>query len=202
MTGNSRKTRQQGMTLIEVLIAVAVISITIVLAVNIFLLFSESSSEATNQLHLQANARQMMSLVSERTREGFVDYNFYTGPPSAEPEFLAMRDLDGIQTVFWFYNDGVDTHVYLCDDMPYDMSCDKTVPDPSVDPLWSKMNDEDVYLTTGFFTISPDSDPYFSGSLVPATDDAPLITVVMQLENDIAQSQLFQTTLTPRFYVR
>lgn len=202
MTGDISKNREAGMTLIEVLVATAIIGITMSIAVTIFVLFYRSSQESSNELQLQATARQALTLITERTRDGYVDYDFYTGAPSAESDFFAIRDLDGVQTAFQFYYDGTQTNVYICDDKPVDQSCDK-VSDPETSVDWSQINPEGHGFIVGQFTISPDDPPYIDKSTIkPLSDQAPFVTITMQLESDTAETNLIQTAITPRIYVR
>lgn len=201
MTGNSK---QAGFTLVEVLIATMVMSVVMVLASNLLLLFFTSQDTSRDTLYLEAEVRQILSRIVETSRESLVDYSFYTATPSDEPTLLAFRSPEGIQTVYWFYTNLAATtaDIYVCDNMPFDDSCDKTV-NPSSSTEWSRMNDSQTNFVLGSFTVSPDTSPYVSSATTP-TDQAPLITITaqLQLSDGSTQSSVIQTTVTPRIYDR
>lgn len=197
-------TRQDGFTLVEVLVAVAVLSIILMISVGLLLGFFDNQRIANDTLFVESQARQIITTVSERIREAYVDYDFYTdlgGTPSAYPELLALRDAEGIQTVFWFYSISGQTQLFICDDKTLSASCGTgTAPNLSSD--WDQLNNQNVYFSNGEFEIQPDNPPYMTSN--PTTDDSPLITVVMQLqhiEKDIT-TEFVQTSFTPRFYAR
>jgi prepilin-type N-terminal cleavage/methylation domain-containing protein len=200
MIGNTN-TSPSGFTLVEVLIATAVISVVMVLASNLLLLFFQSQSESRDTLYLEAELRQILFRMVEASREGYVDYDFYSTTPDAEPEFLAIRTLAGVQTVFWFYDNGSETNVYICTDVPLDDACSNSV-DPELDSSWSQMNPENTRVAYGAFRISPDDPPYLSGGTV--SDEAPFVVVRMQLlsEDSEVTSPIVQTSFTPRIYDR
>ncbi|MFC1597908.1 type II secretion system protein J [Patescibacteria group bacterium] len=201
---HGRNTEPGGFTLVEVLIAMGVVSITAVISVQLLLIFFQSQAVTRDVLYLEGNARNIVATVNERTRQGFVDFNFYAAEPKYEPEYLAIRSETGIQTVFWLDDSSGEMNIYLCDEKGLDESCSKGV-DPELDPDWSQMNPEDLDFSTAKFSITPDVPPFFEeGVLEPSTDNAPLVRVNLQLEMDdtLTRTPLIQTAVTPRFYGR
>lgn len=211
MIGNSNsdevmKYREQkkGFTLVEVLVAVAVLSIILIISVGLLMSFFNSQRIANDTLFVESQARQMITTISERIRDGYVDYNFYTGlggTPSSYPELLAIRDSEGIQTVFWFYTVSSQTLLFICDDKTLSTSCSTGIA-PISSPDWDQVNNQNVYFSEGEFEIQPDNPPYMTSN--PTTDNSPLITVIMQLqhiEKDIG-TDFLQTSFTTRFYAR
>lgn len=202
MTGNSNR-RQSGFTLVEVLISTTIISIVMVLASNLLLLFFRSQDTSRNTLYLEAEIRQIVSRIVETSREARIDYDFYGGgAPIDQPEFLAFRTATGVQTVYWFYTGTSTTDMYVCANKPIDETC--SVPaDPSVSADWARMNDTQTSFLVGSFFVGPDSDPYpFSGT--PTTDQTPGVVMSFQMElvGTSAESPVVQTTVTPRIYAR
>jgi len=196
----STNTAQNGFTVVELLIATAVMSIVMVLASNLLILFFRSQDTSRDKLYLEAEVRQIFSRIAETSRQGRIDYDFYAAEPSAEPDFLAFRDSYGSQTVYQFFGLDGFVSVYVCTTSTLNDSCDKTV-DPSADAAWAQMNDESTNFPIHRFTGLPDDPPYLRAT---TTDVSPVVTVVMQLElsGTSSVSPVLQTSLTPRLYAR
>lgn len=207
MTGDI-KHNIAGLTLVEVLVATAIISIVSLLIVNLFLVFQSSDTRSAITLKMEGTARQILLQIAERLREGKIDYDFYTSDPASEPEFLAIRDNEGIQTVFWFYAPTGQTNIYVCNDKPQDETCNKAETSPgSGSSDWRQLNPGDDEFTVAHFSITPSSSPYATtDGTAPSSDDSPLITVTMQLHQSSGKAEvetdLIQTTLSPRYYDR
>ncbi len=195
-------TGSKGVTLVEALVTTAVVAVVFLVATQVLVVFFDSSSVAVTDLSADGQARQMVSLVSERTREGFVDYAYYPSLPLApQQEQLAVRDLSGHQSVFWFFLDAApgNTSLYLCEAELGD-TC-PTAGNPSIDPEWEAVNGEDVTLVSGQFFIRPATPPYFV-SPTAQSNMQPLITVSLVVAAESGDDVLLQTSLTPRFYAR
>lgn len=200
MIGNTKQTA--GFTLVEVLVATALLSIVIIIVVSLSLQFFGTQRTTRDELYLEGTARQILSLMTERSRESIVDYTYYDdGRPSTDPqEFLALRNMERVQTVFWFY----DKELYICDGKAADEECDHTVNPAIVGGDWTRMNPTDVTIAVGQFLIQPSSAPYYDDTTLPATDESPLISITMELyafQSEV-RSALLQTSITPRLYVR
>ena len=197
---------QSGFTLVEALIATAVLSIVIVIVVGMSLQFFGTQRVTRDQLRLEGVARQTYSLIAERTREAIMDYTFYDdGAPLSDPSvFLAVRDDQRVQTVFWFYDDGSNVQLYICDDKEIDEECDYSA-DPTVSGGdWELAIPDDIELKVAKMHIQPTSPPYYDDSTPPASDQSPVVSVTMQLaliDSDTSTAVL-QTSVTPRLYVR
>lgn len=199
MTGNSNN----GFTLVEVLIATMVMSIVMLLASNLLLLFFRSQDTSRNTLFLESEVRQILSRIVETSRTSRIDYDFYPTTPAEEPFILAFRTPEGIQTVYWFYKpDGSPTAtVYVCANKPIAESCDTSV-DPATTGDWAPMNDRQTALTLGSVSTLPRTAPYFTDSTPSDQPSVITVTMQMQLLNSTAQSPVIQTTFTPRIYGR
>ncbi len=201
MTGSTKR----GFTLVEVLVSTAVISIVMVLVLNLIVIYFRAQSRVYADLYVESTARQIFSGIGERTLEGFIDYDYYlNGNPSNMPEALALRSVDGRQTVYWFWDDfSGDQQLYVCPDMPQDSSCPigATV-NPITHPDWYKVNPDNVKFSGGEFRVYPDDAPYMVAG-APLSDDSPFVTVVMAIEPDEGESSpLLQTAFSTRVYVR
>jgi len=199
--GNNMR-NNSGLTLVETLIATAIIAIVMVIATNLILLFMQTESETGDMLALEGVSRQILSQITEISREGYVDYDHYSSLPLAfQQEQLAFRDLSGVQTVFWFYTDAtIGTHAYICEAQFNAPPCPNSG-NPIIDPEWNRVDPQDITLEHAWFYIRPDTAPYISGP--PFSDTAPIIIVTLQLlGKDGAVSNLIQTSFTTRMYVR
>lgn len=200
MIGNTK--HNSGFTLVEALVASALLSIVVIIVVTMSIQFFGTQRTTRDELYLEGTARQIISLMTERSREAIVDYTFYDGgAPATNPEqFLALRTVEREQTVFWFY----DRNVYICDGKAADEECDHAV-DPAIfGGDWTRMNPTDISVTIGEFLIEPTSAPYYDDTTLPASDQSPLVTITMELhayQNNV-YSDILQTSITPRLYVR
>lgn len=206
MIGNSNTTRKAsdssaGFTLVEVLIATMIISIVMVLASNLLLLFFRSQDTSRNTLYLEAEVRQIVSRIVETARTSYIDYDFYAAAPTAQPDLLAFRTSDGLGTVYWFYSNGSQTNVFVCANKAIDEECD-TSANPEIGGDWARMNDTQTDLLLGMVNITPDTAPYLTDAT--PSDQAPLIIMSLQMElsSGAAQTPVIQTTITPRIYAR
>lgn len=198
MTGDIKDNK--GFSLIEVLVATAVISIIMVAATALLVTLFRAQREAREMLAMQTHARYVVNLITEHTHNAFIDYDFYTGGnPSAQEEFLALRTTEGIQTVFWFKKQGGQATLWLCDEKPIDQTCAA-----NTDTDWSQVTPNDFLLSVGQFTITPSSSPYFTTDGSAPADVSPVVTLrlKLQMQRTGNESDLIQTALTPRYYVR
>lgn len=198
MIGDSRKS-QEGFTLIELLIATAVISVVMVAATALLLSVFRSQREARETLFLQDQARYVTQLISERLHNGVIDYDWYAGAPMTQPELLAIRTTEGVQTVFRFQDRGNGPHIFVCDGKQYDDSCDV-----NDDADWSQLTPSTTQLLFGQFDVFPDVSPYFGVDAAPPSNISPLVTIRLQLQmvESAHVAPLIQTAFTPRYYVR
>lgn len=197
----SRRYKQQGFTLIEVLVATAIISTVMIVATGLMLLFFRNQKEIRSTLYMHSTARSILSTMSDRTHEMFIDYAFYTanGINVDESSFLALRNPNGKPTVFWFTGTAPDINVLICDDKLANQSCSSTV---ATD--WYQMNPSTIHLTVGSISIFPNTSPYPLNGEIPETDRSPFIQIRMQLNTRSSNTttSVIQTGLTPRYYVR
>jgi prepilin-type N-terminal cleavage/methylation domain-containing protein len=213
MIGNIKVNRKHrffaqgaGFTLVEVLISTAIISIAMVVVVQMFFIFYASAERTYAILRMESEARRILADISTVARESRIDYDFYATVPSAEPQFLAMRDGTGEQSVWWVFSSGGETDLYLCNGKPLNDSCSKPAT-PVGDPDWAQVNAGDIDLVSGKFAVSPSQDPLFPGAtLTPASNQAPFMRIVFQLQSGPAdnstESPIIETAVTPRFYAR
>lgn len=192
-------TSQRGFTLIEVLVATTIVAIVMVVATAMLLVNFRAQRLAQTQLALYTTSRDVVQLFNDHVRTAVIDYDFYATVPADEPEFLAIRDTEGIQTVFWFSEDGGRTQLSICHAADSDALCNPGVPE-----LWSSVTPQNIFFLGGAFMVTPDTQPYTSFSQPPAVDQAPLVIMHMQLgkQDTDTTTAVIQTAVSPRFYVR
>ncbi len=201
MIGNKK-----GYTLIEVLVATAIIALVVTVATQILLLLLNSQFVLNDQLEMDNKIRQMVLRVTDELYYGFIDYDYYPSAPSDYPEILAIRRPTGEQIVYWFQDDTEGRYSLFRCQAAQNASCPigpSVTPDP---PDWQRVNDYHSQFSEGYFFVQPDTDSI--GRSGPSSSDvAPFIIVHMQMQKYEQEavdvfSSIIQTAITPRIYVR
>ncbi|OGY87718.1 MAG: hypothetical protein A2233_02105 [Candidatus Kerfeldbacteria bacterium RIFOXYA2_FULL_38_24] len=202
MTGVIKK-ELTGFTIIELLVATAVISVVMVAATTLLLMLFRGQRTAREDLYMQSQARYIFLMISDRVHNAHLDYLFYDGDPLLQKEFLALRDQAGQQTVFWFYSHNNQIDLFLCDNKPFNDTCNHQV-DPTISSDWSQINSQKLYFTVGNFLIFPSRSPYEEQNSQYLSDTAPYVTIQLKLKMPKSKNEsvLMQTGLTTRYYAR
>ncbi len=95
----SRHGSQQGFTLIEVIIAMAVFSIAMTMAVTLFVFFIQQQRRTVVQQELQNDSRAVIEQIAQDLREGQADYSYYEANFAGDYHLLEDA-LDGTGTHF------------------------------------------------------------------------------------------------------
>ncbi len=158
-----------GFTLIEVLVTMAIFSITALMAVNVFLIFVQQQRRALNQQELQNDARAVVEQIAKDLREGSVDYSYYSTFLVGEPkklfaaltgtgnECLVVRDALNTQ-ILYRLNSTTKTIQRMVPIAPVTVACN----DASLTTAWDNTDISPPNLTVSSFTffISPSEDPF------------------------------------------
>lgn len=157
-----------GFTLIEVIIAVAVFSITVVMAVNLFIVFVQQQRRTLNQQELQNDARSVMEQIAKDVREGSVDYEYYAAnfaleltklfsqlsSTSANAECLVLRDSLNAQILYRLNNEVIER---LEATTPSLAACNGLAG-------WEAISPDNLTVASFVFAISPSEDPFAAKS--------------------------------------
>ena len=160
----------QGFTLIEVLVAVAVFSITVLMAVNVFIIFVQQQRRTLNQQELQNDARAVMEQIARDAREGSIDYEYYATQFSGTSQKL-FTELMSQHTNILLKNNCLVLRSALNDQILYRLNgavmqrLVPTVPNNAVacsDILtgWENISPDTLTVGSFNFTISPSEDPF------------------------------------------
>ncbi|MFH0951645.1 MAG: prepilin-type N-terminal cleavage/methylation domain-containing protein [Patescibacteria group bacterium] len=201
------KKRPRGFTLIEILIAITLFSITIVVAVDVIVAYTKLQNRGVIQQTLGSDARFVMESIARQMRLGTIDYDYYADPPDESGEIyltagpinkLAIKDNANNVTLYRL-NTGTDK-VEVSNDI-YDIG----------GGTWTSITPDDIEISRLDFYISPAVDPFALQDPVPAadskykSDEQPRVTIVMSSISNKTNPPVekhLQTTISSRFYVR
>lgn len=166
----SRQALPQGFTLIEVLVAVAVFSITVLMAVNIFIIFVQQQRRTLNQQELQNDARAVMEQIARDVREGSIDYEYYATQFSGTSQKL-FTELTSQHTNVLLKDNCLVLRSALNDQILYRLNgaimqrLVPTVPNnatacSNILTGWENISPDTLTVGSFIFTISPSEDPF------------------------------------------
>lgn len=191
MTGAdvTKKREARGFTLMEVLVALALFSVIITVATNLFLSFQRTSRKTESLEQLTGSARFIVERIAREVREGTVDYEEYATRnvdlQVSHPTTLFLRTSANQQRSFALDNGTI------------------------------TMNDEEltgsgVRVQDVQFTIVPAQDPFefheTTGKFL--ANAQPRVTILLTLDNNKPESDRdytkydVQTTISSRVYRR
>lgn len=201
-----RKSRA-GLTLMEMIVVMAVLSITIVVAVDIFLNLSKLQRRASAQQEVQSDARYLLEAVVRDVRSGTVDYDFYGGSITNPETILVVRDPEGNQRQYHYNAASQKAEFCMCI-LGSLTSCpdpgDLLVPgciDDTDTPTWQDITPPNITMQSAIFTIIPVEDPF---DLATGVDEQPQVTISLgSTSPQLGGETLFlQTTASSRAYRR
>lgn len=85
----------KGFTLIEVLITMALFTMTVLMAVTLLVVYIQQQRRTIIQEQLQNDARAVMEKIAADIREGTIDYSYYSDPIIFANKKLLFSSLDG-----------------------------------------------------------------------------------------------------------
>lgn len=95
--------KEDGFTLIEMLVTLAIFSTALVIISNIFILAGRAQSKAAEIEKVHSGARLAMESMAREVRAGKINYNYYTNGviPNDGVNELALLDQEGRAVVFF-----------------------------------------------------------------------------------------------------
>ena len=163
MTRSSLTSNQQGLSLMEMVVAVGVFSILALLTMGLFGSTLRGQQTALAQIRVEREAQLILEILSKKIRSSRVDYASYpSGTVGTSEETLYLIDQTDARLSF----------TYNTTDDALDLVIDGGSPEP--------LSSGNVSVTDLDFFISPTTDPFTAGS-VPNTQ--PRVTVVITIES-------------------
>lgn len=176
MTGSPFSMERKGFTLIEVVVAVAVFSMTALMAVNLFVLFIQHQRRTLNQQELQNDARAVIEQIAKDVREGSIDYTYYSTNFAATPTKL-FSALGGTGNECLVLRNSLNEQIryrlngaIMQRTMPASTDTAKSCSDPLL--TWEAISPTSLSVSSFSFSISPSEDPFAAASAIDCGKDA------------------------------
>jgi len=208
----------RGVTLMEILVVLAVFSITILIAVDIFFAITRLQRHADAQQRVQSDARFVIESMVRDVHSGTFDYELYdalgydlegsVGPPIVPPDLpdkLLLYDPEGNQRRYW-YDDTVQK-IKFCQ-CTISGSCPNPgalltpgCPNAAGETTWQNITPDSIDITSAVFLVGPPKDPF---DLSNGTHVQPHATIAIgSTSDDLKGENVFlQSTVTSRAYKR
>ncbi len=198
-----------GFTLMEMVVVLAIFSVTLTMAVNIFMKASSAQSKTIVVQKVASDARYAIERIAEEFKMGIIDYEYYEyygitlgGEPQ---DILAIRDVNEEQIIFKKSEEGVDDG--YCPDEESKPCLLIGVVEEEV-PNWASITSKGTKVKDLKFFIAPPEDPF-----KPNADGGyenniqPRVTIVLEAESTGTRPEdkftiTLQTTASSRVYKR
>lgn len=188
----------RGISLMELVVVVAVFSLVMVIAMDLYFAAHKSERKIVAIQKVQSDARYSMEAIAREVRVEKIDYSYYSdGQLTAQPfvDVLALRDEDNKPVIF---KKMVDTIA----------GCTATLPCLGVkigdDGDWQRMTPKNIAVDKLDFYISPTADPFDASATIK---EQPRVTIVFGSHNIAPNSSpedqknlILQTTASSRNY--
>lgn len=193
----------QGFTLMEMLVVVAIFSFVTIIISNIYVSTSRSQRFLLNQQKLQSDARYSMEIVAQAARTYAIDYSYYGGEIVLPlgvfwVDVLALKDEDGNQILFRKSDVGCPVDADFC-----------LQQFKNGWPDWKNISPEGSSVTDLKFIVYPHKDPFIYDDMTVSylADNQPRVTIMFIVENitDNEREKTsihLQTMVSSRIYTR
>lgn len=201
MIGDKNCKFAKGFTLMEVLVALTILSIVITAATNFFYFSVRTQNKTENLQKISTTTRLIMERIVREAQENEIDYNAYEeGQINLPTDILILKDLEDKPIIF----------------QASDSDCPDEISAPclkiSNDGFnWASLTPKGVRLKDLKFYITPNKNP-FKFNLEPdildyESNGQPYILIVLSLENTALipadyTSLTLQTGVSSRIYKR
>lgn len=194
----------------EMLVATFVFAIAITIILDIFMLAQRAQRKAVAYERIQADTRYIVNKIADETRDGSIDYDYYTiaGTPIDSlngNDVLAMRTFNG-KTLLFRASDAAGT---FCADPSDVMSKPCLLQSNDSGATWAQSSSKGTSIERFRFYISPDMSPFV---INPATNgydvsEQPVVKMVVDMKGSISSTTgvvrlQTQTTFATREYKR
>lgn len=160
-----RNKYRNGFTLIEMIIAISIFSLTVLVATNIYVLVNNTQRKTLAAQKVMGDIRYIFEAMSQEVRLGKIDYAYYQDPngdgnyadaidlhpqAASHPTVLALTNQVN-QKVFYRYSG---TGIQYCE-LVAAGDCDL-----AIGPGWQNVTPAGVEVQNLEFAISPSADPF------------------------------------------
>lgn len=192
MLHDSRKS--MGFTLVEMLLALAIFSVVVTVAADLFLAFQKTSRKTENLETVVANTRLVVERIASAVRSGSIDYATYT-------------DLGGVDS------EATNGQLYLLDSSDRKMSftyTDDTIVLTLFNGNSEALTGDAIRVLDAQFFVLPIQDPFAFNTTTGhyLSDNQPRVKISLSLDNNLAENNPdytrydVQTTISSRVYKR
>ncbi len=157
----SKKVPQaHGFTLIEVIVTMALFSMTVLMAVTLLVVFIQQQRRAVSQEQLQNDIRAVMERMTTELREGRIDYDYYVSTFPLVPKKL-FDALDGQGDNALVLVDVLNQRVMYRVNANVLQRCAPTATlDCTGTDVWENISPSSLQVQAFTFYISPSHDPF------------------------------------------
>lgn len=204
----------QGFTLMELVVAAAIFSITIVVVAEIFVNLQKTQRRVRNAQQATTEMRYLMDVIAREIRSDTIDYSGYKDDGgntlvSIPARTNVLRLLSPSKERVIFYRPLAD-EATVCPDGNTNHACllMKRIPEGMTENQveWSQLNSPEVTIDLWQFYPAPLTDPFPGATVTASTpDQQPQVTMVVALRSRLLQDQTvtyLQTTIATRGYYR
>lgn len=195
MIGNTK--HRQGFTLLETLTALAIFALTVVAALNLYLVFFRSQTQVKRQAVVESDARFVLQSMISALETATLDYDYYGGTAPITPTELAL--ITPHQETVRFRYDSTDREVEVCSLRSANDPCSDA--DSS---HWVALNNPAVSPVVALnLWVAPAQNPFERVSGSALSNEQPKVTIVLYMTDQQDGNPItLQTTFTSRVYER
>lgn len=182
---------ESGLTLVEVLVATAIFVITIVIAMDLFMIFVRNNWDEVSRKRLEDQMTFVFEFAGDEIQKSLLDYPSF--PASMPSNALYLTDENGQKSIIALGGDPAIATLGGTSDVLY------TSDYVNLSPITS----ESISVTKIRFYIYPSADPFdLTTGVYP--NNQPTVVMYMKAEDqdDSAINLEYQTMITARYYGR
>ena len=188
----------KGFTLIEMLVSLALFSVTVTIATDLFFSFQRVSRKTEALDHLATSARTALELIGREVRDGTVAYARYAGAIAEPQTDLYLLNSAQSETHFSYSPCASEEGAVPCLTIARDGGNAE------------KLTGTDIAVRDAAFYIAPSLDPlrFNAGNGAYASNQHPRVTIFLSLDNGLSTNDSnytrydAQTTISSRIYRR
>lgn len=171
------KNNNQGFTLMEMLVVLAIFSVFVVIAADLFLTVNRVQRETRVSEQLLSETRFILDTIAREVRSGSIDYKAYGDPAdSTDPVVNPVSELR-------YTSSGMEGTIIKTDSTV----CPSAESTPCVaisrdnGVSWASMTPVGVKVINLRFIIQPEADPFYFDGVTWLADEQPMITAYITL---------------------